>query len=535
MPTIRGTAKIYTLRPNKGICCVMKKLVVLPVRSKMPTHRRRRRRSDDDNNKDDDDDDDSPKIPLAVAIDRLLQVAAAAAVAGAAQASGEPMDANNTTPASPDPSTAAAASPPPKKPRTSGTKRAAAARIANPESQHYDPDEKAYYNALDDATKQSVANLEITIRAINKEDVPLRFKVLLSNIDPIVKAIAIKRLRALYEMDESVGEYHKIKHWIESLCRLPIGKYVKLPIDSSSSIADIRCFVQKIQDHLDDTVYGHKAAKSQIIRLIAQWVRRPDAKGLVIGIQGAAGTGKTSLVKRGICEALGLPFAFMALGGASDGSVLDGHSFTYEGSRWGKMADILMRCGCMNPVIFFDELDKVSQSYRGDEITNILIHLTDSSQNDKFQDKYFTDVEFDLSRSLIIFSYNDEALINPILKDRMVTIKTESYKIEDKVIIANTYLLKDLLAQFNMHSRDISFPESVIKYIITNKTGDEEGVRNLRRALESVVSNVNLVMLLEPKTFGEERPIVVSQSMVDKFVRDPASTELRSRISSMYS
>lgn len=475
------------------------------------------------------------RLPIVVAaIDKILQAAAAAAAAkNPSGADGGGVSNNNDNEAAA--SSATSSSPPPaKRARTAGAKRAASTRIVNPAAPYYDPKEKAYYNALDDLTKASVAGLEALIRSINRDDVPLRFKVLLSNIDNAVKAIAIKRLRMLYEMDESAGEYHKTKHWVENLCRLPIGKYVQLPITGASSMQDIRGFVQRIQTHLDSTVHGHRAAKSQIIRLIAQWVRCPEAKGLVIGIQGAAGTGKTSLVKRGICEALGLPFAFMALGGAADGSVLDGHSFTYEGSRWGKMADILMRCGCMNPVIFFDELDKVSQSYRGDEITNILIHLTDASQNDKFQDKYFTDVELDLSRALMIFSYNDESLVNPILKDRMVTIRTEPYKMEDKVTIARQYLVRDLLSQFNMTREEIVFTDEVVRYIVSTKTSDEEGVRNLRRALESIISNVNLNLLLDPSVYPD-LPVVVTHEMADKLVTERAGADSRARVASMYS
>ena len=136
-------------------------------------------------------------------------------------------------------------------------------------------------------------------------------------------------------------------------------------------------------------------------------VTNPEAIGTAIAIKGPPGTGKTTLIKNGISKILGREFAFIALGGATDSSFLEGHSITYEGSTWGKIVDILIQCRSMNPVIYFDELDKISETPKGDEITGILTHLTDVTQNDKFHDKFFSEIDFDLSKCLFIFSYND--------------------------------------------------------------------------------------------------------------------------------
>lgn len=408
-------------------------------------------------------------------------------------------------------------------------KRSSLLHVNNPELKHYDSDERAYYNKLDDEVKAYIASLEKSIKDMNKDEIPLRFKILMSNIDDKLKAIAIKKLRYLYDMDESTSEYYKLTNWIESLCRAPIGKYANMAIDSSATVDAIRGFIKRIRDTLDKTVYGHLEAKDHIIRLIAQWISNPESKGLVIGIQGPAGCGKTTLVKNGICKALNLPFAFVALGGASDGSFLDGHSPTYEGSTWGKIVDILMKSECMNPVIYFDELDKISYTYKGDEVVNILVHLTDSTQNDKYQDKFFIDVDFDLSRCLMIFSYNDESLINPILKDRMVKIKTEGYKLEEKVIIAQEYLLPELYAQFKL--QDVTIKDDVVKYIITNRIEDEEGVRNLKRALECILSNLNLNVLMSPEEILF--PLDINEEMVVKYVKK-TNADGANKLHSMY-
>ena len=158
--------------------------------------------------------------------------------------------------------------------------------------------------------------------------------------------------------------------------------------------------------------------------------------GNVFGIYGPPGIGKTTIIKDGLSKVLNRPFSFISLGGATDSSFLDGHSYTYEGSTWGKIVQILVDSKCMNPVIYFDELDKISDTPKGEEITGILTHLTDTTQNSQFHDKYFSEVSFDLSKCLFIFSYNDESKVNPILRDRMYRIQTKGYENKDKLIIA---------------------------------------------------------------------------------------------------
>jgi ATP-dependent Lon protease len=170
-------------------------------------------------------------------------------------------------------------------------------------------------------------------------------------------------------------------------------------------------------------------------------------------------------------------------------------------------------------------------TYKGEEIINTLIHLTDSTQNDKFQDKYFVDVDFDLSRCLIIFSYNDETLINPILKDRMIKIRTEGYKIDDKVCIAQQFLVPELLSEFNMKKDDIIFTSDHIKYLINCKIENEEGVRNLRRSLQCIISNINLKNLLDPEELP--LPVNVNEEIINKYVKIPNDSSL-AKINTMY-
>jgi ATP-dependent Lon protease len=283
------------------------------------------------------------------------------------------------------------------------------------------------------------------------------------------------------------------------------------------------------QNTLDKCVYGMNDAKLQIMQMVGQWIVNPGSIGTAIAIHGFAGTGKTTIVKEGISKILGREFAFIALGGSGDSSFLEGHSYTYEGSTWGKIVQILIDSKCMNPVIYFDELDKVSDTPRGQEIIGILTHLTDTTQNSQFHDKYFSEIDFDLSKCLFIFSYNDENAVNPILRDRMYRIQTKGYDTKEKIKIARDYLLPKIREQVSFKEGDVIIPDDVLNYLITNTrfTSNEMGVRNLKRCLEIIHTKLNLFRLMKPEIQLFEKdmnmrvqfPITVSRKEVDILIK----------------
>jgi ATP-dependent Lon protease len=380
------------------------------------------------------------------------------------------------------------------------------------------------------------------LREINKTiriEKPYRMSLLESNIPVQFKADAIKKINSLRYMEPGSGEYYKIQNWVSTFMRIPFGKIENLPVNITHGVEACHDFMENAKKTLDEAVYGLNDAKMQIMQMMGQLITNPNAIGTAIAIQGPPGTGKTSLVKEGISKILNRPFAFIALGGATDSSFLEGHSYTYEGSTWGKIVQILINSKVMNPVIYFDELDKISDTPKGEEIAGILTHLTDTTQNSQFHDKYFAEIDFDLSKCLFIFSYNDESKINPILRDRMYKIHTKGYDRKQKTIISNQYLMPKIREQVKFDEGQIIIPDETIGYIIENHCNKEDGVRNMKRCFEIIHTKLNLYRLMKPGSnlFEEdmslkvEFPFTVTPAIVDKLIKKP---EVNMSYQSMY-
>jgi ATP-dependent Lon protease len=392
----------------------------------------------------------------------------------------------------------------------------------------------SFYEKLELEEQKKIIKELREINKITRIEKPYRMTLLEANIPTIFKGAAMKKINSLRYMEPGSGEFYKIKNWVDTFMRIPFSKYQSLPISIEDGVDKCHDFMENAKNTLDSAVYGLNDAKMQIMQMLGQLVTNPMAIGTAIAINGPPGTGKTSLVKEGISKILNRPFAFIALGGATDSSFLEGHSYTYEGSTWGKIVQILIDSKCMNPVIYFDELDKISETPRGEEITGILTHLTDTSQNAQFHDKYFAEINFDLSKCLFIFSYNDETKVNPILKDRMYRIQTKGYNLKQKTIISNSYLLPRIREQVKFTSEDIIIPDESIHYIVDKHCNKEDGVRNLKRCLEIIYTKINLYRLMKPGSnlFEEdmslkvEFPFTVTTAIVDKLIKpnnDPIS------------
>jgi ATP-dependent Lon protease len=240
-----------------------------------------------------------------------------------------------------------------------------------------------------------------------------------------------------------------------------------------------------------------------------------------LGLKGPAGVGKTTLVKDGLGRALGIPSAFIALGGANDSSFLDGHSYTYQGSMYGRIAEALMDTGVMNPIIVFDELDKVSENTRGAEIINTLIHITDFAQNSAFCDEYFGGgLPMDLSRCTFVFTYNDASLVNPILRNRLVEIDVPDYKSPERMKILREYVLPKALSSFGspFASKIEDLGDEIMKHIVERHV-DSPGLRGIQHDVDYLLGVINLEMSLS----GFEGPIDIAA--VSRILKEFARSE----------
>ena len=284
-----------------------------------------------------------------------------------------------------------------------------------------------------------------------------------------------------------------------------------------TNISNIENNINEITDTLDQSIYGHDYAKNQILKIIGQWMNG-EQNGYCFGFEGSPGIGKTSLAKKGLSNCLKddngspRPFAFIALGGSCNGSTLEGHGYTYVNSTWGRIVDILMETKCMNPIIYVDELDKVSKTENGKEIIGILTHLIDTTQNDEFQDKYFTGIDIDLSKVLFIFSYNDPDQIDKILLDRIHRIKFDNLSLDEKIVIVNKYILPEINKKMGFQDI-VSIDDALIEYIILNYT-IEPGVRKLKEILFDLYGEINIEILKCKDIENFETPLLLSKDLI---------------------
>jgi ATP-dependent Lon protease len=354
-----------------------------------------------------------------------------------------------------------------------------------------------YFKSQNRNKQIEILDKEDEIYNFSKTNIPIRYKIICSNIPLATKSLIIQRIDAFEEMDSTDLEYSKLSKWINGLSRIPFDIYISLPVSLKNSSIEIEEFLHNSYEILKNTIYGQLNAKNKIMQILAQWISNPQSTGQIIALEGSPGVGKTSLVKNGVSKALNRPFCFYALGGANDISNLEGHSYTYEGARCGRLVEMLMESKVMNPVIFFDELDKISNTSKGNEITGLLTHLTDYSQNDSIQDKYFSGINLDFSKSIFFFSFNDINNINPILKDRLTIVKFDGYTLDNKINITKDFIIPQLLENIGFNKTDITINNNVLKYIILKYSENEDGVREIKRYIEELFLKINLLRLIK--------------------------------------
>ena len=403
-----------------------------------------------------------------------------------------------------------------------------------------------YFEKLPEDKKEKYKKIEEDIKNMYKNITPLRYKILDLDTTLTNKANILQKVETFEKMNSDNSEYNKLGQWMNKMKLIPFGKYKNINVNKSDGFEKINLFLNKAYKSLDSRLYGQYEAKNKLIQIMTQWITNPKSQTTVLALQGPPGVGKTSLIKHGLSNALDLPFNFMALGGANDVSSYVGSSYVYEGASNGEITNMLIKSQCMNPIIFMDELDKISFSERGKEIVGMLTHLTDTTQNSSFVDKYFDGIEIDLSRAFFVFSFNNINLIDPILRDRLNIIRFKPYNSNDKKIIVKKYILPELLKNIGMKEDDILISDDNVKYIISNFTGNEKGVRNLKRCLEDIIMKLNLIRFVnkgkndivfpyEIKNINTDLPIKLNNVIISNLLKSNFNKEIPEFVKNMYS
>ena len=289
-----------------------------------------------------------------------------------------------------------------------------------------------------------------------------------------VKTHFDKELAKLERMNSQVAEYGVQRNYLELLLDLPWDEFSKDKFD-----------LKRAQRILDRDHFGLEEVKKRIIEFLAVLKLRKDMKSPILCLTGPPGVGKTSLGKS-IAEALGREYVRISLGGMRDEAEIRGHRKTYIGAMPGRILQNIKKAGTSNPVFVLDEIDKLSSGASGDP-SSALLEVLDPEQNNEFYDN-FLELGYDLSKVLFIATSNTLSTIQPALLDRMEIIRVSGYTLEEKVSIANKYLVPKQIKEHGLTSKDIKIGKAVLKKLISGYTR-ESGVRGLDKTIAKVIRN----------------------------------------------
>ena len=313
----------------------------------------------------------------------------------------------------------------------------------------------------------------------------------------------LNEVRRYSYTSENNPDSNVIRAYLDTVLSLPWNKYSKDELD-----------LKKVKKNLDKCHFGFEEVKNRICEFIAVKKNTKDINSPILCLVGPPGTGKTTFA---IClaQVLNREFIKISLGGLSDSAELTGHRRTYLGASPGKIMQGLTKCGTANPVILFDEVDKIVKDYHGDP-SAILLDILDATLNKEFVDNYIEE-PFDLSKVLFVLTANDIKDIPDTLKDRLEIIEINSYTDEEKVNIAKKYILPTIIEEYNMSKVKIS--DDVLSFVVRNYT-KEPGVRELERLLKKICRSLILNEDYKPITIESIYSILGSNMYNKRITRE---------------
>ena len=329
------------------------------------------------------------------------------------------------------------------------------------------------------------------------ENANLNKSILKAKMPKDVEKKCLQELKKLKNMSPMSAEATVVRNYLDWMIDLPWYKKSEVDID-----------LNKALNILDKDHFGLEKIKERIIEFLAVQKRMGKIKGPILCLVGPPGVGKTSLGKS-IAKATNREFVRMSVGGMRDEAEIRGHRRTYIGSLPGKIIQMMKKAGTKNPLILLDEIDKIGNDYRGDP-SSALLEALDPEQNTNFNDHYL-EVDYDLSDVMFVTTANTLNILPPLL-DRMEVIRLAGYTEDEKLNIANKYLLPKQIKDNGVKEQEMILGDDVIKEIIRNYTKDS-GVRNLEREISKVARKV-----VKKVVSGEKKEVVVERKNLQDFL-----------------
>jgi ATP-dependent Lon protease len=348
-----------------------------------------------------------------------------------------------------------------------------------------------------------------------KEEQDYKHKILNLKTTNENKAVIAKHYKNMTNVDRESTEFYKNQLFVDLALSYPFGE--SFSIHNRLQDTTAKELVQKMAAHLDSKVYGMNHVKAEIMNVICKFITNP-AGGTRnnIALHGVAGVGKTRIAKV-LSEVLGIPMKVIPLGGVKDSAFLQGHGYVYVESGPGKILQNVIDSKISNPILYFDELDKVSKSEYGKDIYAFMTYLTDPTQNEEFTDHYFYGMKFDLSKVFFVFSFNDIDSIDTVLLDRLNVISIPQPTVDDIVTIIQEYSLPEIKQNIGLKTHILLSKEQILRIINFCKdsidTSKSSGIRTYYRFVEKLLMDVNTDIVLE----RIQTPIDWNSDMFDKF------------------